>query len=184
MMRILQSKCFWFNQSSSQLLQPCWCDQSICSESLPWISKLSTCTKSLGRGKQQYEWIWSKRWPLIRWLLIFLLYDSRKSGSPKHQWLGVFQGSYQKLTLVATAWFSIWIIIAHQKVFDIIQQFAIALNNLDENEDSNDLNLKIKAFFKRKTFESKIIGTNQQFYISPYIESHLNLKLYFPAKQY
>ena len=51
------------------------------------------------------------------------------------------------------------------------KQFANALNNLNEYEDSQDLNLKIKTFFKRKTFES--IETNEQFYISPYIESHL-----------
>ena len=55
------------------------------------------------------------------------------------------------------------------------------MNNLNEYEDSHDLNLKVKTFFKRKTFES--IETNEQFYISPYIESHLYLKLYFPAKR-
>ena len=64
------------------------------------------------------------------------------------------------------------------------KQFAIALDNLDEHEDSNDLNLKIKAFFKTKTFETRIVGKDQQFFISPYIESHLNLKLYFPAKKF
>ena len=63
------------------------------------------------------------------------------------------------------------------------KQFADALNDLRKNEDSNDLDLKIKAYFRGRTFESKIVGATKQFYISPYIENHLNRKLYFPAKQ-
>ena len=64
------------------------------------------------------------------------------------------------------------------------KQFAIELSNLDSDEDSNDLDLKIKSFFSGRTFVSQIVGKNEQFFISPYIESHLKLKLYFPAKQY
>ena len=62
------------------------------------------------------------------------------------------------------------------------KRFAIALNNLHENEDSNELDLKIKQFFNGRTFQSEIRGTDQQFYIAPYIENHLKLKLYFPYK--
>ena len=64
------------------------------------------------------------------------------------------------------------------------KQFAIELSNLDSDEDSNDLDLKIKSFFSGRTFVSQIVGKKEQFFISPYIESHLKLKLYFPAKQY
>ena len=64
------------------------------------------------------------------------------------------------------------------------KQFALALNDLDNTDDSNDLDLQIKKYFNGRTFESKIVGTKQQFYIAPYTENHLKLKLYFPTKLY
>ena len=62
------------------------------------------------------------------------------------------------------------------------KQFAVALNDLDVTDDSNDLDLRIKQFFDGRTFQSKSRGGDHQFFIAPYIESHLKLKLYFPNK--
>ena len=116
-----------------------------------------------------------------------LFYYSTAHGNPavRNTNGSVYFKAYFKINVYFTFLFvSIWNTLVRWTVFwNIKKQFGIALNNLDEHEDSNDLNLKIKAFFKTKTFESQIVGTNQQFFISPYIESHLNLKLYFPPKQ-
>ena len=64
------------------------------------------------------------------------------------------------------------------------KQFAFALDILDKTDDSNDLDLKIKEYFNGRSFESNIAGSKQYFYIAPYTENHLKLKLYFPTKLY
>ena len=86
----------------------------------------------------------------------------------------ILHGPLNPQSIIRT--FSIFIIWKHTK------QFAVALNESAVTDDSNDLGLRIKQFFNRKTFQSKINGIDQQFYIAPYTENHLKLKLYFPTK--